>query len=124
MGTYIITYTATDSAGNMAAETRTVNVIRSSYLTLDDFEDAILHDPSFKSNHFSGSQNCALCHDGLKDSNGKDVSLVKAWQSTMMANAATILYGKQKLRLKSKNIPNLKQLLKRNVAVAIRLWPM
>jgi len=58
-------------------------------LTLDDFEDATLHDPSFKSTHFSGSQNCAQCHDGITDaSNGKDVSIVQAWKGTMMDHAA------------------------------------
>ena len=62
VGIYIITYTATDSAGNISEANRTVNVSDSTVddnLTLDDFEDAILHDPSFKSTHFSGSQNCA-----------------------------------------------------------------
>ncbi len=58
-------------------------------LTLDDFEDAVPHNTSFTSTNFSGSQNCAECHDGISDtSNGKDVSLVKAWKGTMMGNAA------------------------------------
>lgn len=58
-------------------------------LTLDDFEDAVPHNTSFTSTHFSGSQNCADCHDGITDtSNGKDVSIVKAWQGTMMDNAS------------------------------------
>jgi len=57
--------------------------------TLDDFEDAVPHDTSFNSLHFSGSQNCAQCHDGITNTgNGKDVSLVKTWKGTMMGNAA------------------------------------
>ena len=55
-------------------------------LTLDDFDDVIRHNTSFELPHFSGAQNCAQCHDGITDSVGKDVSIVKAWQGTMMAN--------------------------------------
>ncbi len=58
-------------------------------LTLDDFDDVIRHNTSFELPHFSGAQNCAQCHDGIKDtSNGKDVSIVQAWKGTMMDNAA------------------------------------
>lgn len=61
-----------------------------SYLLSDtSFPDAVMHDVNFTSEHFSGSHNCAQCHDGIKDqSNNKDVSLVKAWESSMMANGA------------------------------------
>lgn len=78
-------------------------------LTLDDFDDVMLHDPSFKSVHFSGSQNCAQCHDGIKDSNGTDVSIVKAWQGTMMANAATDPLWKAKVATEVKEHPEFKQ---------------
>jgi len=78
-------------------------------LTLDDFEDAIPHDPSFTSTHFSGSQNCADCHDNLVDDNGTDVSIVKAWQGTMMANAATDPLWKAKVATEVKEHPELKQ---------------
>ena len=36
--------------------------------TTDDniiFTDAVLHDSSFTTDHFSGSQKCADCHDGI-----------------------------------------------------------
>lgn len=62
-----------------------------SYLLSDtstSFQDAIMHDVNFNSEHFSGSHNCAECHDGIVDDNAKDVSLVNAWESSMMANAA------------------------------------
>lgn len=78
-------------------------------LTLDDFDDVTLHDPSFKSVHFSGSQNCAQCHDGIKDANGTDVSIVKAWQGTMMANAATDPFWKAKVATEVKEHPEFKQ---------------
>ena len=42
---------------------------------------------NFTTSHFSGSGNCALCHDGLTDTSGDDVSIVKDWGASMMANA-------------------------------------
>jgi hypothetical protein len=45
-------------------------------------------DPFFDSAHFSGSGNCALCHNGLFDANGDDVSIEAAWSATIMGNAA------------------------------------
>ena len=43
---------------------------------------------TFTTADFSGSGNCAMCHSGLRDSAGNDVSLDTHWRSTMMANAA------------------------------------
>lgn len=54
--------------------------------------------PSFTSEHFSGSANCQMCHDGLSDDTGKDVSIIKAWKSTMMANATRDPLWKAKVR--------------------------
>jgi hypothetical protein len=45
-------------------------------------------DPGFESTHFSGSANCNSCHDGLRDQNGRDVSINSEWSASMMANAA------------------------------------
>jgi len=45
-------------------------------------------DHNFITDHFIGSQNCTLCHDGLFDAAGADVSIVVDWQATMMANSA------------------------------------
>jgi len=42
---------------------------------------------NFTTPHFSGSGNCASCHDGLIDSSGDDVSIVKDWGASMMANS-------------------------------------
>ena len=53
------------------------------------FPNAVPHDASFLSDHFSGSDNCVNCHSNIKDENGTDVSLVNAWQGTLMANSAT-----------------------------------
>lgn len=45
-------------------------------------------DPNFESTHFSGSGNCTQCHDNLSDSQGNDVSIIKDWSASMMANAS------------------------------------
>jgi len=42
---------------------------------------------NFTTSHFSGSGNCAFCHDGLTDAVGDDVSIVKDWGPSMMANS-------------------------------------
>ncbi|MEB8432044.1 multiheme c-type cytochrome [Cocleimonas sp. KMM 6892] len=51
----------------------------------------------FTSDHFSGSDNCAQCHDGLSDDMGEDLSIVTAWQTTMMANSARDPFWKAKV---------------------------
>jgi len=73
------------------------------------FSDAVPHDPSFTSLHFSGSKNCAACHDGIKDSNGDDVSIAKAWQSTMMGNAAIDPLYLAKVASEVKRNPDFKE---------------
>jgi hypothetical protein len=42
---------------------------------------------NFTTSHFSGSGNCAMCHDNLTDTSGNDVSIVRDWGNSMMANA-------------------------------------
>lgn len=73
------------------------------------FPDVVLHDPSFTTTHFSGSQNCAQCHNGIEDTNGTNVSIVKAWQSTMMANAATDPFWKAKVATEVKEHPEFRK---------------
>ncbi len=87
-GTDTLTLTVTDDDGADASDSMDVTIIsEDSDLTLDDFEDAVPYNPSFTSDHFRGSQNCAQCHNSQTDSKG-DVSIGNAWESTMMANAA------------------------------------
>jgi len=45
-------------------------------------------DTGFESPHFSGSANCGVCHNQLRDAAGVDVSLEQEWKTTMMANSA------------------------------------
>lgn len=54
--------------------------------------------PAFTSEHFSGSANCTMCHNGLTDQNGKDVSIETDWSSSMMANAARDPLWRAKVR--------------------------
>lgn len=46
------------------------------------------YDNTFTSLHFSGSGNCAMCHNNIYDENGTDVSLETSWSSTVMAHAS------------------------------------
>jgi len=48
---------------------------------------AFAENANFTTSHFSGSGNCATCHDGLIDTSGENVSIVKDWGTSMMANA-------------------------------------
>ena len=54
-------------------------------------------DANFESTHFSGSANCSQCHDGLRDEKGKDISIVKNWSTSMMANATRDPYWRAKV---------------------------
>ena len=48
---------------------------------------AYAENPNFTTSHFSGSGNCATCHDGLTDTSGANVSIVRDWGPSMMANS-------------------------------------
>ncbi len=63
--------------------------------------------PAFLSEHFSGSQVCANCHDNIIDDTSKDVSIQKDWSSTMMANAARDPLWKAKVRSEILRNPQL-----------------
>lgn len=43
------------------------------------------HATRFVSDHFTSAVSCAPCHDGLRDEDGNDVSLVKNWGQSLMA---------------------------------------
>ncbi len=57
--------------------------------------------PTDNSTLFTGSGNCALCHNGNGDaltaSDGTDLSIAENWRSTMMANAARDPYWQAKV---------------------------
>lgn len=66
-------------------------------------------DHAFVSDHFSGSQNCASCHDGLQDAAGDDVSIVANWQATMMANSSRDPLWRAKVASEIKRNPGLRE---------------
>ncbi len=68
-----------------------------------------LPDAGFESAHFSGSGNCGVCHNGLRDVEGNDVSLERDWKTTMMANAARDPLWQAKLASELKRNPHLEQ---------------
>jgi hypothetical protein len=75
------------------------------------FPDAVPYNASFISDHFSGSQKCAFCHDGLTDQHGSDVSIHKAWQSTMMSNSAIDPFWKAKVASEVNRNPHVKDII-------------
>jgi hypothetical protein len=62
---------------------------------------------AFVGSHYSGSGGCVECHDGLTDSRGNDISIVKAWSTSMMANAARDPYWKAKVAAELSRNPHL-----------------
>jgi len=66
---------------------------------------------TFTSSHFSGSGNCSSCHDGLTDTSGDDVSIVKDWGASMMANATKDPFWKAKVETELKRNPHLSDLI-------------
>ena len=63
--------------------------------------------PAFISEHFSGSANCTMCHNGLSDQNGLDVSIETDWSSTMMANSTRDPFWHAKVRSELNRNPQL-----------------
>ena len=64
-------------------------------------------DPNFEDTHYSGSGRCASCHDGLADSSGNDLSIRRAWEASMMANATRDPYWRAKVAAELKRHPAL-----------------
>jgi hypothetical protein len=66
---------------------------------------------SFTTSHFSGSGNCTTCHDGLTDTSGDDVSIVRDWGSSMMANATKDPFWRAKVATELERNPDLSSLI-------------
>jgi len=66
-------------------------------------------DPDFVDAHFSGSGNCTQCHDNLNDSQGNDVSIIKDWSASMMANASRDPYWIAKVASELHRNPQLSE---------------
>ena len=58
---------------------------------------------------FRTSDRCVACHNGMKTSDGKEISLGLEWQATIMANASRDPYWQASLRRESMDHPSAKQ---------------
>ncbi len=68
---------------------------------------AFAENANFTTSHFSGSGNCATCHDGLTDTSGENVSIVRDWGTSMMANATKDPFWQAKVATELKRNPDL-----------------
>ncbi|HSJ54811.1 MAG TPA: multiheme c-type cytochrome, partial [Anaerolineae bacterium] len=66
---------------------------------------------AFVTADFSGPGTCAMCHEGLSDEAGADVSLTTAWRSTMMANAAKDPVWQAKMSSEVARLPALQDVI-------------
>ncbi len=70
-------------------------------------QSAPVADDQFVSTHFSGSGNCATCHNGLTDPSGTDVSIETDWASTVMANSTRDPFWQAKVASELRRNPQL-----------------
>jgi hypothetical protein len=68
---------------------------------------------SFTTADFSGPGICVICHNGLKDQSGADVSMPVSWRSTMMANAAKDPIWQAKVSSEVERMPQLKEVIEK-----------
>jgi len=68
---------------------------------------ALAENSNFTTSHFSGSGNCAMCHDGLTDTSGENVSIVRDWGTSMMANATKDPFWQAKVATELERMSNL-----------------
>ena len=127
----LLTYTFTASASNPAAELRFFNSAPTPDYKTYDIDAVVVEegtgpttppnpfignpadagDPAFSSTHFSGSQNCAMCHNGIVDNQNKDVSIITDWSSTMMANSSRDPFWRAKVRSEIARHPELQTVI-------------
>ena len=105
---FSLTVQVTDTGGLSASNLVTVNLI-------DVAEGTVVStllpppegDPNFLSTHFSGSGNCATCHNGLTDGAGADISIETDWSTTMMGNSSRDPLWRAKVASELKRNPHL-----------------
>ena len=85
--------------------------------TLDNSDETALpvalNNAGFQSTHFSGSANCAECHNGLTNAVGSDVSIEADWSTSMMANSARDPFWRAKVASEIERNPRHRELLDR-----------
>ncbi|WP_049794576.1 dockerin type I domain-containing protein [Methylomonas methanica] len=127
----LLTYTFTASASDAAAELRFFNSSPTPDYKTYDIDAVVVEegagpsvpvnpfvgdpadpgDPAFTTSHFSGSQNCAMCHNGIVDNQNQDVSIVTDWSSTMMANSTRDPFWRAKVRSEIAKHPQLEAVI-------------
>lgn len=127
----LLTYTFTAGASNAAAELKFFNSSPAPDYKTYDIDAVVVEegtgpttppnpfignpadagDPTFTTSHFSGSQNCAMCHNGIVDNQGKDVSIITDWSSTMMANSSRDPFWRAKVRSELSRHPQLQSVI-------------
>ncbi len=68
-------------------------------------------DDTFETTHFLGSGNCVICHNGLTDTSGENVSIVRDWGASMMANASKDPFWKAKVATELERNPHLSSVI-------------
>lgn len=71
----------------------------------------LAEDTTFTTSHFSGSGNCSMCHDGLVDISGQNVSIIRDWGSSMMANATKDPFWSAKVATELERNPHLSTII-------------
>lgn len=66
-----------------------------------------LSNSKFVGDHFSGSGACGVCHNGMIDDEGEDVSIENAWESSVMAQSARDPYWRAKAAATLHRYPEL-----------------
>jgi len=66
-----------------------------------------LADSTFLGDHFSGGGACGVCHNGMVDDTGKDVSIESAWETSVMAHSARDPYWRAKAAATLHRFPEL-----------------
>jgi hypothetical protein len=67
-------------------------------------------------NLFKPSSNCIACHQGMKDTQGNDVSINTEWQSSIMANAARDPYYLASVRMEMQKSPQFAEAIEEKCA--------
>ena len=66
-----------------------------------------VHNDGFEGDFFSGAGQCSDCHNDLTDELGNDVSIVRDWSTSMMANSARDPYWIAKVAAEVQRNPSL-----------------
>lgn len=69
--------------------------------------DIVAANPRFRTDHFSGSSNCGVCHNQISDKDGNDVSIESEWGRSVMAHAAKDPFWRAKVATEIFRNPHL-----------------